>query len=64
MSEQHPKTTRRKLCCEKLVLNVMMLKALPLAHFSSALLLEWQITIISVKNIKRACEISTKSIDF
>ena len=28
---------RHKLCCEKLAL-VMMLKALPLAHFSSALL--------------------------
>ena len=41
----------------------MMLKALPLAHFLSALLLKQQM-IISVKNIKHARQISTKSADF
>ena len=41
----------------------MMLKALPLAHFSSALLLKQQM-IISVKNIKNVRQISSKSIDF
>ena len=41
----------------------MMLKALPLAHFLSALLLKQQM-IISVKNIKHAHQISTKSADF
>ena len=42
---------------------VMMLKALPLAHFLTALLLKQQM-IISVKNIKHAHQISTKSADF
>ena len=36
---------------------VVILKALPWALFSSALLLEWQM-IIAVKNIKHPCQIS------
>jgi len=41
----------------------MVLKALPLAPFSSALLLGQQM-IISVKNIKHACQISLILFDF
>ena len=40
-----------------------MIKDLPLAHFSSALLFEWQM-ITSLQNIKCACPISAKQIDF
>ena len=42
---------------------VMMFKALPLAHFSSALLLKQQMIISVKKNIKHAGQISVKSID-
>ena len=50
MSEQRSKTTRRTLCCEKL--GTMVLKALPLAQFWSALLLKQQM-IISGKKKKK-----------
>ena len=41
MCKQHPETTRRRLSCKKLGL-AMMLKALPLVHFWSVLLLKEQ----------------------
>ena len=44
---------------------VLMLKFLPLAHFSNALLLEYQNNIIiSVKSINHTRQISATSIDF
>ena len=46
--KQRPETTRSRLCCENLGTIAMMLKALPLVHFLSVLLLKEQM-ITSVK---------------
>ena len=51
MCKQHPETTRRRLCCEKLGTS-HDLKALPLVHFWSVLLLKEQMTTSVRKTLK------------
>ena len=51
MCKQHPETTRRRLCCEKLGTS-HDLKALPLVHFWSVLLLKEQMTASVRKTLK------------
>ena len=51
MCKQHPQTTRRRLCCEKLGTS-HDLKALPLVHFWSVLLLKEQMTTSVRKTLK------------
>ena len=51
--KQRSKTTRHKLCCEKLgTVLAMMLKALPLVHFWSVLLLKEQMMTSVRKTLK------------
>ena len=49
--KQHPETTRRRLCCENWAL-AMTLKALPLVHFWSVLLLKEQMMTSVWKTLK------------
>ena len=50
--KQCSKTTRRRLCCEKLWALAMMLKALPLVHFWNILLLKEQMMTSIRKTLK------------